>query len=79
MALGTDNPQVFTPNELNPLHTPMHLDLHVGGSTPLRNLYGPCDAYSLQTQIGVGLPAPPKQSYIGGDRYNLYTSRPQYH
>jgi hypothetical protein len=78
-AMGANNPQVFTPNELNPLCTPMHLDLRVGGAEPLYNLYGPCDAWSSTVQPGAGFTRPPEQTYYQGDNFNLYTTRPGYH
>jgi hypothetical protein len=79
MAMGADTPQVFTPNELNPLCTPMHLDLRVGGSEPLRNLYGPCDAWSIMSQPGFAKSRPPEQTYMQGSNFNLYSTRPGYH
>lgn len=79
MAMGANNAQVFTPNELNPLVTPMHLDLQVGGSEPLYNLFGPCNAFSTIEQPGGAPIPPPIQSHIQGQHYNLYTTRPKYH
>jgi hypothetical protein len=79
MAQGVNNPQIYSANELNPLSTPLHENLRIGGSEPLRNLYGPCDAYSLMTQPGANALMPPMQTYVNGDNYNLYGARPQYH
>lgn len=79
MAQGVNNPHIYSANELNPLSTPLHENLRIGGSEPLRNLYGPCDAYSMMTQPGAIPPIPPMQTYVNGKNYNLYGARPQYH
>lgn len=79
MAQGGNNPQIYSANELNPLSTPLHENLRIGGSEPLRNLYGPCDAYSLSTQPGAMPLIPPSQTYVFGSNYNIFGARPQYH
>ncbi len=79
MAAGNNNPQVFSSYELNPLHSQLFPDLRVGGSEPLRNLYGPSDAFSTYTQIGQDEPNAPMQSYAFGPQYNLHAARFGYH
>ena len=76
---GGDNPQIYNPSELNPLHTTMFPVLQVGGSEPLRNLNGPVDAFAKDSQIGQRFAPVPIQSYVSGPYYNIFAARPGYH
>jgi hypothetical protein len=76
-ALGVDADLADGNWDFNPLDTPLHADLQVGGSRELRPLIPRCDADALLTQIGQADTLPPNEIYTTNPLFNAFGMYPR--
>jgi hypothetical protein len=76
-ALGVNAPLEFSNNDMNPLDTPMHADLEVGGSRELRPIMPPCQADAIMEQPGQMRTQIPNEVYVTNPLFNPFAMYPR--
>jgi hypothetical protein len=79
MAEGVNSSMEDMRSDMNPLSTPLHADLMVGGTRGLRPIMPECDAYTIIQQPGGGRSKPVDTGYTQGGLYNFFGMYPGVH